>query len=329
MHKPRVFIGSSGEAKPTAEKLAKALRGETHAVGWWEKGQFVPGEYTLESLFNACERFDFAVFVLAGDDPGKSRRRVYRFPRDNVVFEYGLFLGALGRDRAFAVQSEARHKAAVRIPSDIVGINLPRIRKGNQAERAQAIDNAATQILGRIRQLGARPRPQKGRATPLDKILEAFLAAASKSLGKRLARPAVVRGMVHALLKRKNALVPKGNFFSGDWNDDWNVTFPVNARTGRCFRIVEAARRGKIVKKDVTDVQRRQYPKPLGDRIKKDIASVIAAPILAPSGGPRVLGTVAFDSDRSLKEMGWQDKSIDEVLRSLAAGIAPLLQSEV
>jgi hypothetical protein len=328
MPKPRVFIGSSGEARQTAQKLLKALRKQTKPVGWWEVGQFQPGDYTLESLLKACEKADFGVFVFAGDDPGKSRRREYRFPRDNVVFEYGLFVGALGRNRVFAILIDGRDKAAVKIPSDIVGINLPRIRKGNIQERAQAIENTAVQVLDGIRQQGLRPKGKKGREMPLEKILEAFLAAASKSLGTRRVKRAIVRGMVHALGKRKTSLIPKGNFCNGAWNDDWNVAFPCSAETQRCIRIVDSVRNAKIVKKDVTDVQRRQYPKNIKDRIKKDIASVIAGPILAPGGGGEVLGTVAFDSNLSLKEMGWNDQSVDEVLRSLAAGIAPLLQRE-
>jgi predicted nucleotide-binding protein len=49
------------------------------------------------------DSFDFAILVLTPDDLTQSRGKQQPSPRDNVVFELGLFIGALGRDRVFMV----------------------------------------------------------------------------------------------------------------------------------------------------------------------------------------------------------------------------------
>ena len=46
---------------------------------------------------NALDQFDFAVMILSPDDMTESRDQSYASPRDNVLFELGLFMGRLGR----------------------------------------------------------------------------------------------------------------------------------------------------------------------------------------------------------------------------------------
>lgn len=63
----------------------------------WNEGFFPLGQATLESLVNALPRFDFAIVVLTPDDMVVSREQAFNCPRDNVMFELGLFMGRLGR----------------------------------------------------------------------------------------------------------------------------------------------------------------------------------------------------------------------------------------
>lgn len=96
--RPAIFIGSSSEGL----KIAKGIQAELSQVAEvtvWSQGVFQPTYGYLESLTKALEAADFAVLVLTPDDFTESRGDSAPSPRDNVVFELGLFLGRLGRER--------------------------------------------------------------------------------------------------------------------------------------------------------------------------------------------------------------------------------------
>lgn len=62
---------------------------------------------------------DFAVLLMTADDTTASRGRRKASPRDNVVFELGLFMGALGRDRTFVVSPKG---VDLKLPTDLLGV---------------------------------------------------------------------------------------------------------------------------------------------------------------------------------------------------------------
>jgi hypothetical protein len=89
---------------------------------------FNPGTTTLERLFELAREVDFAAFVFAQDDwttskPQGSPRhgQVQASPRDNVVFEAGLFGAALGMRRTFIL-----HASGSKLPSDLLGLTCVR-----------------------------------------------------------------------------------------------------------------------------------------------------------------------------------------------------------
>jgi len=101
-NKPRHFVGSSTGSLAVAHALRENL--EYHIeVRVWNQGIFDFSASTLSSLLEAISETDFGAFVLAADDLAEIRKEVRRVPRDNVVFELGLFIGGLGRDRTFIV----------------------------------------------------------------------------------------------------------------------------------------------------------------------------------------------------------------------------------
>ena len=51
---------------------------------------------SLDSLLKAGSMFDFGILVATKDDKTKSRDKGFETPRDNVIFEFGLFMGRLG-----------------------------------------------------------------------------------------------------------------------------------------------------------------------------------------------------------------------------------------
>lgn len=94
----RVFIGSSSEGKRVAEALQEGLLLDSE-VDMWNQGVFTPGQYALDSLTEQARKSDFAVLVATADDISESRGSTTPAPRDNVILELGLFIGALGRNR--------------------------------------------------------------------------------------------------------------------------------------------------------------------------------------------------------------------------------------
>lgn len=102
--KPVVFIGSSREALPIANEIEAAITTpDTEVRTWTNDAVFVPMKTAIEALDAAVRQSDFAILVFSPDDQLRSRGANHVVPRDNVIFELGLFMGALGRERAFIV----------------------------------------------------------------------------------------------------------------------------------------------------------------------------------------------------------------------------------
>lgn len=114
-----MFIGSSTEGLKLANKIQELLVGEIAAVVWNQGTVFGLGTATLEALEMAVLEYDFAIFVFTPDDELQSRGTTRHVPRDNVVFELGLFTGKLGRTKSFVVNAA---RGAVGLPSDLAGI---------------------------------------------------------------------------------------------------------------------------------------------------------------------------------------------------------------
>jgi predicted nucleotide-binding protein len=92
MWKPKVFVGSSSEAKDVAKAFSKALKDVATMIPWWASPEFEAMETTLEGLIRACNFYDFGLFIMTPDDKVESRGEKQSSARDNVLFEMGLFL---------------------------------------------------------------------------------------------------------------------------------------------------------------------------------------------------------------------------------------------
>ncbi len=140
---PRIFIGSSSESKKAALAVKKALERVAEAVVWTQGNVFEPGKFTLESLEEHARRSDFAVMVFAPDDVIFCRSKRQAGPRDNVIFELGLFMGATDRKRAFVVAPRGKK---LKIPTDILGTNFVTYSVGGGKSLDQSIDEACETI---------------------------------------------------------------------------------------------------------------------------------------------------------------------------------------
>lgn len=133
-NEPVVFIGSSGEGIRIAEAIHNYLSRFPVVPRLWSEGVFECSKTTIEDLMALSRATDFAVLVLTPDDVTRSRGRANHSPRDNVIFEIGLFMGAIARDRTFIVAPKGKD---LKIPTDLLGITFLRYghRRGNSIAR--------------------------------------------------------------------------------------------------------------------------------------------------------------------------------------------------
>src|SRR5262245_65275931 len=117
MDKPRIFLGSSGKQTKLLQALTRGLEDVCHVDPW--TSSFTPGTTTLARLVQLAHEVDFAAFVFARDDwttasPSASPKAEsgQASPRDNVVFEAGLFGGTLKMHRTFIL-----HAKQAKLPS--------------------------------------------------------------------------------------------------------------------------------------------------------------------------------------------------------------------
>jgi hypothetical protein len=118
--KPRIFLGSSAQQDKLLRALTRGLQDIADVDGWTTV--FNPGVSTLGRLVELTREVDFAAFVFAQDDwttKGASPEAAsgQASPRDNVVFEAGLFGGALGIRRTFIL-----HANGAKLPTDLLGL---------------------------------------------------------------------------------------------------------------------------------------------------------------------------------------------------------------
>ena len=149
---PVLFIGSSSEGLVTANRIAAALESKCLSARVWSNDIFAVSDTTIESLEQAALEVDFAILVLTPDDITTSRGARRAAPRDNVVYELGLFGGALGRKRTFMVV-EATTKQ--KIPTDLLGVTALRYR-GTRGVTPASLNELKKSILAAVGKLGVR-----------------------------------------------------------------------------------------------------------------------------------------------------------------------------
>lgn len=117
--KIRVFIISSAEALPIARAVQNEFEHDPFEIVIWSSGVFRVTNYTLEDLEREVDNSDFAIAIAHTDDVTQSRDQQWPSPRDNVIFELGMFLGRLGRNRAILLEPRGEN---VKLPSDLTGM---------------------------------------------------------------------------------------------------------------------------------------------------------------------------------------------------------------
>lgn len=152
----RLFIGSSSEGLPVAHHLQAVLEQRSICeVECWDQNVFEPSRYALESLLQVSARVDFAVLVASPDDVTASRGAEGASVRDNIVLEYGLFTGALGRERTYLLATGDRD---LKLPTDTLGLTRLPYRPRTDGNLRAAVNDAALQIQQQVQRQGHHAR---------------------------------------------------------------------------------------------------------------------------------------------------------------------------
>jgi len=135
MNKPRIFLGSSGKQAKLLQAITRGLTEVADVEPWTTT--FNPGRQTLDRLVELSQEVDFAAFVFAQDDwtTTDASESGEASPRDNVVFEAGLFGGALGMRRTFIL-----HASGSKLPSDLLGLTSIRYDPAPSPAEVRAIN---------------------------------------------------------------------------------------------------------------------------------------------------------------------------------------------
>src|SRR4051794_20997307 len=152
MEKPRIFLGSSGKQERLLRSLTSGLASVADVEPWTTV--FNPGVNTLDRLVELTREVDFAAFVFAQDDwtsptagdPGTTIPGMAS-PRDNGVFEAGLFGGVLGMRRTFIL-----HANGAKLPTDLLGLTCVRYDPALAPAELKSVNQkvrSAIEVVGR------------------------------------------------------------------------------------------------------------------------------------------------------------------------------------
>jgi predicted nucleotide-binding protein len=159
-----IFIASSIEGRDIAQSLASKIRerigGRVQVHGWWSI--FDNEKNSLSALSEACRRSDFAVVFLTKDDFVQRNQELHAVPRDNCIFEAGLFMGAFAtRGKGGRGETERCHLVTsltlTHLPTDLHGITVHLFEQNGDM---QFLDDIAARLESAIHKLGPAIKPE-------------------------------------------------------------------------------------------------------------------------------------------------------------------------
>ena len=151
--RPVLFLGSSSEALAITRAIENGLAHDDVLVKPWHTNVFHPSKFPIDDLIAIARQSDFAAIVVSADDKVTSRKKRSDAPRDNVVFELGLAMGQLNRDRTILVQDA---NSTIKIPSDLLGLTPLKYRIGPEGDIAAALGPVVNELRSLIKRKGCR-----------------------------------------------------------------------------------------------------------------------------------------------------------------------------
>lgn len=146
MIKKKLFIGSSTEELGLAQVAKSILEKDFDVAIWnekvWDTSIFKINQNFLSDLLKASLKFDFGILLGTNDDKVIFRGKEVMQPRDNVLFELGLFTGRLGTSKcAFLIDKE------VKLLSDFNGLTLAYFDKTQIVTFTSAVNDVKSLFL--------------------------------------------------------------------------------------------------------------------------------------------------------------------------------------
>ena len=152
--KPRIFLGSSAENLSVLDAICNQLAEIGNCLKW--TNAFAQNKSNLDSLITQTRLSDFSILLAMKDDIVTKKGDTYNVSRDNVIFEFGLFLGSTGINRSFLVAEEG-----IDLPSDLDGIAVEKftMESGKYNSLENICDNIRANIEKQIKgsELGLLP----------------------------------------------------------------------------------------------------------------------------------------------------------------------------
>lgn len=175
--KKNIFVACSTSAEPLARALKAALenalkqaKADPKAASdlaqldldireWYDLKFTSDGDNILSFLITQKQECDFAIVLLTKDDFGEKKGEIIDIPRDNTIFELGLFAGELGIRRCVLICAADPNA----LPSDLGGIkriDIPQyLDLTSETGINKAVEIACAGILTRIKAIPCFEHP--------------------------------------------------------------------------------------------------------------------------------------------------------------------------
>ena len=145
----RIFIGSSAESLHILKRVEAKLSTVGKCVPWTKA--FDQNKSGLDSLITQTKLSDFSILIAMKDDITYRPERgdVKNVARDNVIFEFGLFLGSSGVNKAYLLAEEG-----IDLPSDLEGITVSKFTL--EDDKYNSLDPVCDNLIQIIQQVNQK-----------------------------------------------------------------------------------------------------------------------------------------------------------------------------
>ena len=175
-----IFIGSSVEGLDVAYAIQENLEFDAEPTVW-SQGIFAPSHTALTDLVRAAAATDIAILTLTPDDVRLVRGRPVSTPRDNLIFELGLFIGALGIERVFFVVPQGQMD--LHLPTDLLGVTpLTYVADRSDRNLLAALEPSCNRLRRAIHSLDLHPRPPDDLAQEFIDVWDGPVLAAARQV---------------------------------------------------------------------------------------------------------------------------------------------------
>ena len=330
--KPTVFIGSSRESLDFAwavqVNLEQPVVGAEASV--WTQSIFELSKCTIESLVLAVNRFDFGIFIFGADDVIRMRGFEYPSARDNVVFELGLFIGKLGRDRSFILVPKGDDD--FHLPTDLLGITYATFDAKRDDKNHEAAVAPACNKIAKLMQMQGPvvPDPKahgNGRTdgyheSPfINQLINSAIHAACRAVALPQT-PGAAKIRVFVFRKEGAELVCSHSWAQHPTKESiGKLRFKISLDKATDVGVVRCVLEEKITKAEVSPLDSAE----MRGQISDELTFVLAAPIFNPDGS--VWGTVDFDASTPSGQALLSDELAEAAIFQLAQHLQAIIAS--